>query len=64
MTWWALHKWDASDVHITPMMDLRPHDCARTCWCKPDVDDVEDNVFIHHAMDQREGFESGERLPS
>lgn len=52
------------EVHITPMDDLRPHDMQSACWCKP-VEHLElDGVWVHNSLDQREEFESGERLPS
>lgn len=51
------------DVHVVPTRDLREHEAARECWCHPVEDDDEPNVWIHHAMDQREQYEQG-RKPS
>jgi hypothetical protein len=56
---------DRPDVwHVMPINDLRPHVDSPDCWCKPTQDDECENVFIHHALDEREKYESGERKPS
>jgi hypothetical protein len=48
--------------HVYPLDDLREHDTeGDACWCRPTEDD---GVLIHHAMDGREAFETGERSPS
>ena len=47
--------------HVVPLNDLREHDLNGSCWCKPTLDD---GVWLHHSMDGREAFETGERLPS
>lgn len=47
--------------HIVPLNDLRDHETNGGCWCKPTLDD---GVWLHHSMDGREAFETGERLPS
>ena len=47
--------------HIVPLNDLRDHETNGSCWCKPTLDD---GVWLHHSMDGREAFETGERLPS
>jgi hypothetical protein len=43
-----------------PVDDLREHEPA-DCWCAPTVEDF---AVIHHALDEREKFEKGERKPS
>lgn len=48
-------------VHVVPLNDLREHDLNGSCWCKPTKDE---GVWVHHAMDGREAFETGERKPS
>lgn len=48
-------------VHVVPLNDLREHDLNGSCWCKPTHDE---GVWVHHAMDGREAFETGERKPS
>lgn len=58
MTWFLINGRD-----VIPADDLRPHQ-LRDCWCKPTPDDEEPTVIVHHAMDGREAFESGERLSS
>lgn len=40
--------------HVIPMGDLREHDSAATCWCKPTPDAEEPQVWIHNSMDRRE----------
>lgn len=50
--------------HIIPLDDLLEHEASVSCWCRPSSDDDEPSLFVHHAMDGREQFESGERLPS
>ena len=45
--------------HIIPLDDLREHEASVSCWCRPSSDDDEPSVFVHHAMDGREQFESG-----
>jgi len=50
--------------HVVPLDDLRDHTPDTDCWCRPTlVDDAEarGDVYLHHAMDQRELYESGER---
>ena len=47
--------------HIVPLNDLRDHETNGSCWCKPTLDD---GVWLHHSMDGREAFETGDRLPS
>lgn len=49
--------------HILPVDDLRDHE-ETECWCgaAPDVEDP--TVIVHNALDGREAFETGERLPS
>ncbi|EGY53137.1 hypothetical protein [Neisseria shayeganii] len=49
-----------NDVHVIPLNDYREHDQSRDCWCCPTVND--DGLVIHHAMDGRERYESGEML--
>lgn len=48
--------------HVVPLNDLREHDPSETCWCHPTLDDdTYDDVYIHHSMDGRELYETGER---
>lgn len=50
--------------HVVPMNDLRDHEPHKTCWCNPtllDDDEHDGDVYIHHSMDQRELYETGER---
>lgn len=49
-----------NDVHVVPLNDYREHECSRNCWCCPSADD--DGVVVHHAMDGRERYESGEMM--
>ena len=50
--------------HIVPVNDLREHECSEKCWCNPTEHDEYNNLFVHHSMDGREKFETGERKPS
>ena len=50
-------------IHVMPIGDLREHESSKNCWCKPVQDDESDDVFVHHSMDEREKFETGERKP-
>lgn len=47
-------------IHVVPRNDLREHTPRIDCWCHPTPDDVEPQVILHHALDQREKYESGE----
>ena len=47
-----------------PVNDLRDHEITLQCWCCPTEDDECPGLFVHHAMDQREQFENGERVAS
>jgi hypothetical protein len=49
-----------SDIHIVPLNDLREHWLTRRCWCKPTPDMDDQSVVLHHSLDQRERYESGE----
>jgi hypothetical protein len=40
--------------HVIPLDDLRLHNSAATCWCKPRQDDEEPSVWVHNSMDRRE----------
>lgn len=51
-----------SNTHVVPIDDLRDHLPSSDCWCYPTEDEA--GVLVHHAMDGREAFETGERLPS
>ncbi|MGA0608834.1 hypothetical protein [Caldimonas sp. KR1-144] len=55
---------EADQAHVVPLGDLREHDANMRCWCKPTQDAEEPALFVHHAMDGREAFETGERKPS
>ena len=48
-------------LHIIPVGDLKPHDCSPQCWCRPT--ETETGMMEHHAMDQRERYETGELKP-
>lgn len=45
-------------IHVIPLNDLRDHIESQKCWCNPEFD--EDGICIHHSMDQREKYETGE----
>ena len=49
------------DWHVIPVNDLREHEPYSTCWCRPTLDE---GVWLHHSMDEREKYETGDRKPS
>jgi hypothetical protein len=49
-------------IHVYQLNDLREHETdGKPCWCRPGWD--EPGIVIHHAMDGREAYETGERKP-
>lgn len=52
---------DDTTYHIIPINDLREHVANATCWCSPDQDEEEPSLMIHHSLDGREAYETGER---
>ena len=48
------------EAHVMPLRDLRSHLPALSCWCCPTEDEDVPGAWLHHAMDQRERYESGE----
>jgi hypothetical protein len=48
-----------SDIHVTPLNDLRKHLDLRQCWCRPRIECGEygDAVVVHNSADGREHFE-------
>ena len=44
--------------HIVPMNDLREH-LPHECWCRPTPEAGDTSIIVHHAMDQRELYETG-----
>jgi hypothetical protein len=51
-------------IHVLPVDDLREHRASVECWCHPTPHEDEPKVILHHSMDLREQYESGERKPS
>ena len=51
-------------LHVVPNDDMREHEATPRCWCEPTEDHDRPGLWMHHALDGREAFESGERLPS
>lgn len=49
--------------HVVPMNDLRDHEPSKSCWCRPTLldEETDGDVYIHHSMDGRELYETGER---
>lgn len=47
--------------HVYPLGDTFEHVVEGfSCWCSPDIED-DDMLVMHHAHDQREKYERGER---
>lgn len=53
---WNVIRLETGERHVLPIDDLKPHDEAAACWCRP-FD--EDGIWVHNSMDQREAFENG-----
>jgi len=51
-------------IHVVPVGDLREHLSSKDCWCNPTEDEECPEIYIHHSMDGREAFETGERKPT
>lgn len=47
-------------IHVVPLNDLRDHEVSIACWCHPTPDEDEPQIILHHALDQREKYETGE----
>lgn len=60
MSGWRIKEDNWGMQHVVPVDDLREHEPV-SCWCSPTEDD---GVVLHHALDEREKFERGERKPS
>jgi len=52
---------DDSIMHVVPLNDLREHVASKDCWCKPTEDEGWPDIWVHHAMDQREQYEEGRK---
>jgi hypothetical protein len=50
----------ANILHVVPMFDLREHESSWACWCKPTEDEENPGLWVHHALDGREKYETGE----
>lgn len=50
-------------IHVIPLGDWREHLVTWACWCAPERDSLEPDVWVHRAMDQRERYASGELRP-
>jgi hypothetical protein len=48
------------NLHVTPEGDLREHVLSLSCWCRPTPCEEDSQLIVHHAMDQRERYETGE----
>lgn len=60
-TGWILTQAGDGD-HVIPLGDLKPHDEARSCWCKPfNPPDADEDVWAHNSMDRREEHERGKK---
>ena len=50
----------AEYLHVVPLFDLREHESSSACWCKPTEDEETPGLWVHHALDGREKYETGE----
>ncbi len=58
------HQREQEWLHVVPLNDTYEHLPHQDCWCCPEQDDENPTVWVHHSADEREKFETGERLPS
>lgn len=51
-----------SDIHVYPNHDYRPHVPERTCWCRPELDDLDGygECVVHQALDRRDLYQQGD----
>lgn len=49
----------SSHFHILPSNDLKDHEADPMCWCVPEEDEEDPNIWVHNAMDRREEYERG-----
>ena len=55
MAWLAEIPPEPADRNVIPLDDLKEHVKARTCWCRPIVEDRGQHcLIVHHALDGRE----------
>ncbi len=57
---WEAIALPSGERHVIPLDDLKPHAETPQCWCEPTDDE---GVWVHHAMDRREFYETGEAKP-
>lgn len=50
-------------IHVMPVGDLREHESSSQCFCKPTEDEDMPGLWVHHALDGREQYETGEMKP-
>lgn len=45
-----------NERHVIPVSDLREHIEATTCWCRPMIEDPNEEIplVVHHSLDGRE----------
>ena len=51
-----------SDLHVIPLGDVREHETSNECWCKPQDSASEPGIWVHNALDEREAYETGNKL--
>jgi hypothetical protein len=63
---WVHEHGGREPSQVYPINDTRRHVTTGTdCWCDPRVETVNDvEIVTHNSHDEREKFETGERLPS
>jgi len=54
-------EWIVTDsLHVVPLHDWWLHLDSDLCWCNPTPKEDCNTVKIHHSMDGREKYETGE----
>lgn len=63
---WVRETGGRLPTHVYPINDLRDHETnGAPCWCEPEIEDTADEtIVVHHSLDGREKFETGERKSS
>lgn len=54
---WAQFKDDLDNFHVIPINDTKFHTASEACFCKPTEEFERADIFVHHALDQREYYD-------
>lgn len=54
---WAAFQDGLNNFHLIPLNDTKFHTTSEACYCEPTQDFERSDMFIHHALDQREHYD-------